>query len=537
MQVALVTEGTYPHHHGGVSVWCDQIVRGLSEHRYEVLAIVGSGTERLEWTLPGNVSRLVPVPLWAAAPTAGSWTNADATVIRVVQRFLECLGGHEQGPGFLEVLRQLFLAAQAGQLRPALGSRDAVELMLAHMRDREGPDGGSDRPTGSPEVVEARQPVLDPGPPDLHPPSRPTVGDAVQGLTLLEHYLRPLELRPRPADLCHAVSNGLASLPALAAKWLHGTPFLLTEHGLYLRERLLAHRPGTLAPHVRALLVRFFKRLVAGAYTMADCIAPVSRYCELWELQSGADASRIRPIHNGIDPDRFVYDPDEPDEPVLVFVGRIDPLKDVETLLRAFALVREAEPRARLRMFGPTDLPEYARRCDALLVRLGLRGSASFEGRVDMPASAYRAARVVLLTSISEGFPFAVLEAMACGRPVVATDVGGVAEAVGDSGVLVPPRDPTAVAEAAVALLRDDEERRSLGRRARERVVTHFTVESCVASYRRAYDEAARSACRPDSPVARHALPSPGRVQPDRRGPPPQEPVSRPPGQLTERVT
>jgi len=493
MRVALITEGTYPHHHGGVSVWCDQIVRGLPEHRYEVVAIVGSGNERPEWPPPPNVVGLTPVPLWAPAAAPRVSRAQRSAMVPMLQRFLDALFEVGTPTAFLNELHQLFRAAQDGQLRSCLCSPEAVEPVLTHMRDHSAAVGLSHRGAGA--------------------PAPPTVADAVEALVLVEHYLRPLELEPRRADLCHAVSNGLASLPAITAKWTHGTPFLLTEHGLYLRERLLAHRPGTLHPHVRSLLLRFFKRLVEASYLVADCIAPVSHYCELWELKSGAQRSRIRPVHNGVDPDRFAYDPGEPAHPTLVFVGRIDPLKDIETLLRAFALVRAVLPGARLRMFGPRVSESYAARCESLATELGLDGAAVFEGPVDAPADAYRAGQVVLLTSISEGFPFAVLEAMACGRPVVATDVGGVAEAIAQVGVIVPPRDPAAVAEAALTLLGDAELRRSLGRRSRERVISRFTLSACVANYRGLYhDLVSPSAADGDAgdgliiPVAAQAL-------------------------------
>ena len=94
-----------------------------------------------------------------------------------------------------------------------------------------------------------------------------------------------------------------------------------------------------------------------------------------------------------------------------------------------------------------------------------------------------------MLTSISEGLPYVVLEAMACGRPVVATDVGGVAEGVGDTGILVPPRDPSAVAAACVRLLLRTDERRALGAAARRRVLEHFTIERCFGTYRSLYEE------------------------------------------------
>ena len=305
MRVALITEGTYPHHRGGVSVWCDQLVRGLSEHAYEVVAIVGSGNEPPEWSSPPNVVRLTTVPLWSSSPDPRPSKALRSAMAPLLERFLATLLGPGTVADFGAILRAMFLAAQDGQLRPGLKSTEAIELMLLHMQEHArlsslGPGAG-----GHLEV--------------------PTVADAVEALVLVEHFLRPLELAPVQADLCHAVSNGLAALPALAAKWSAGTPLLLTEHGLYLRERLLAHRPGTMNPHVRSLLIRFFKRLVEATYQMADCIAPVSHYCQLWELKSGAESSRIRPVHNGIDPDKFAFDPAEPDEPTLVYVGRDRP--------------------------------------------------------------------------------------------------------------------------------------------------------------------------------------------------------------------
>jgi hypothetical protein len=95
----------------------------------------------------------------------------------------------------------------------------------------------------------------------------------------------------------------------------------------------------------------------------------------------------------------------------------------------------------------------------------------------------------VVLTSISEGLPYVVLEAMASGRPVVATDVGGVAEAVGDAGLLVPPKDPSAVASACVTLLSDKRKRKALARASRARVLEFFDVKHCFATYRGLYEE------------------------------------------------
>jgi len=119
--------------------------------------------------------------------------------------------------------------------------------------------------------------------------------------------------------------------------------------------------------------------------------------------------------------------------PTLVWLGRIDPLKDVETLLLTFAKVREVKPETRLRIFGTASKENrgYLKICEDLAESLDLGDSVTFEGHVESVLDAYHAGDVVLLTSISEGFPYTLIEAMAAGKATVATDVGGVREATG----------------------------------------------------------------------------------------------------------
>jgi glycosyltransferase involved in cell wall biosynthesis len=101
---------------------------------------------------------------------------------------------------------------------------------------------------------------------------------------------------------------------------------------------------------------------------------------------------------------------------------------------------------------------------------------------------------VAALSSISEGLPYSVLEAMMCGRVTVSTEVGGVAEAVGDAGMLVPPRDPSAFARACVALLLDPDRRTDLGERGRRRALARFTLRHCVGTYQALYLDAVDAA-------------------------------------------
>jgi glycosyltransferase involved in cell wall biosynthesis len=175
--------------------------------------------------------------------------------------------------------------------------------------------------------------------------------------------------------------------------------------------------------------------------------------------------------------------------PTISWVGRVDPIKDLETLLQAFSLVHREMPEARLRMFGssPKGRESYLQRCRNLAEDLGIAGVATFEGRVDNIQDAYEAGSVVALSSISEGFPYSLIEAMTCGRTCVATDVGGVTEAVGDTGLVVPPKSPTRMARAFLAVLRDDELRQRLGTAARARALEHFTVDGAISTFDEIY--------------------------------------------------
>ena len=306
---------------------------------------------------------------------------------------------------------------------------------------------------------------------------------------LIEHFLRPLQLPAPRTDLVHCTVNGPAMLLGLSAKWEHGTRVLLSEHGVYLRERLMATRRSGAGRAERAALHGFYAALTGLGYRQADAVLPVSGFNARWALQGGADPDAVRLLPNGVDPGALPVLTTEPDTPTLVFAGRVDPLKDLHTLLRAFALVRRRVPNARLRLFGgvPMGNESYRASCDALVTELGLDGAAVFEGPISPVRRAFEAGHVVVLSSLSEGLPLTIIEAAMCGRAVVATDVGGVPEAVGEGGIVVPVGHVEALADACVALLVDGGLRRELARDGREHALRRFTRDRFLTDVRAIY--------------------------------------------------
>ena len=297
------------------------------------------------------------------------------------------------------------------------------------------------------------------------------------------------------------MTNGLAVLPALAAKWRYGTPMIVTEHGVYLREQYLQNRKSPYRWPVKAFHLSFMRRLCALGYSEAEAITPGNVYNRRWEERLGAEPRASAPCTTAWIRRTSRPFPVSPTTPTISWVGRIDPIKDVETLVRAFALVHAEMPAARLRLFGspPKGRESYLQRCRALAADLGIAGSVTFEGRVENIRDAYDAGQIVALSSVSEGFPYSLIEAMTCGRTCVATDVGGVTEAVGDTGLVVPPRSPKRMAQACLTLLRDDDLRHRLGAAARTRALENFTVDGAISAFDEIYSflGAGQARCRP----------------------------------------
>jgi glycosyltransferase involved in cell wall biosynthesis len=482
LKITLATEGTYPHAYGGVSVWCDQLVRGMPEHSFHVVAVTGSGAEPLAWELPAHVTA-ESVPLWGLRTGGRAPRGAAARRFeRLYRELLELIldGSDDAAEAFPDVLRSLFEFAREGDLPTALSGEGPVRWLL---------DAWSARDADFVRM-------------GIHP----TVHDALTAVDLLEHSLRPLSAPVPRADVTHAVSNGVPVLSGLAAKWAYGTPLCLTEHGIYLRERYLGYGNSPYTWPVKAMILGFLRLLSGAGYRAADLVTPGNLYNQRWEVRCGARPDRIQTVYNGVDPADFPAAGGEPATPTISWAGRVDPIKDLETLIRSFALVHAELPEVRLRLFGgtPKGGEGYRRRCEDLAAELGVGGQVVFEGRVDDIRDAYVAGTVVVLSSISEGFPYTLIEAMTCGRATVATDVGGVREAVGDTGVVVAPRDAAAMAEACLRLLRDEVTRHRLGAAARERALEYFTVDKAVGSFRSIYAGLAGVELPVALPAARH---------------------------------
>ncbi len=290
---------------------------------------------------------------------------------------------------------------------------------------------------------------------------------------------------PTPrSDVLHVTAAGWAVIPALVDQALHGTPLLVTEHGVYVREAYLAAARSEGSPQARFVSTRLARSFAHAAYAAADVVAPVVDANARWEEGLDVDPAKIRVIYNGV---RVSGQPSPPPGTrTVVSVGRIDPLKDVHTMLRVMAEVLRLVPDAHFRHYGPVTEGQdaYGDSCLVLHEQLGLADRFRFMGTTSDPDGAVREADVVLMTSISEALPLSILEAMAQARPVVATGVGGVSDVVRGCGFIAPPGDVHQLAVGVATLLRDPPLADQLGKRGHARVARLFNQHDCLDSYR-----------------------------------------------------
>lgn len=462
-RVMLTTEGTYPFAHGGVSTWCDIVVNGVSGADWDIFAITAGGIRRpLVFELPANARMAGHVDLWSERVTSRRpWRRANLRT-GLAAEFVRGLLAWDGDP--LSVVDALvWCRGNPEKIRASLRHSDAWSAFRGALGDVLTADHG-DRVA----------PVLD----EQH------VCDLFQTLCwIAQAAAAATPTGPDSPDLIIVTAAGWAAIPAAVHHAMHGTPVALSEHGVYVREAYLAAIRDRESSGERWVHTRLARGLARLAYGVADVVAPVTSANAAWERALGADPDRIRTIHNGVLVPSKVAP--MPVDPVVVTVGRIDPLKDVKTLLRAAASVVERKPNVRFDHYGP--VPEgnerYAAECVALHLDLGLRDRFRFLGPTDDPYAVLATASLSVLSSISEGFPISVLEAMAAGRPVVATAVGGVPEALSGCGFTVRPGDYEALATGVVRLLEDPTLAASLGVRSRRRVLHTFGQEGCLVAY------------------------------------------------------
>lgn len=291
---------------------------------------------------------------------------------------------------------------------------------------------------------------------------------------LWSHTVLPMAARRLRPDLFHGTHYTAPVLRGIATVVTFHDPTFFTHPEL--------HEPAK---------VTYFTRAARAGASRAARVLAVSEYSRLGAIEhAGADPDRTDVVPLGVDRSRYTPAPVAQREPCVLFVGTLEPRKDVPTLVRAFASLERAGLPHELVLVGP---PAWgAKQVEESLEREGVRrvrvlGYVDEDTKIDL----YRRAGVFVYPSIAEGFGLPVLEAMACGAPVVTTTGSAPEEIAGDAALLVQPRDAHALEEAIRRVVGDAELADDLGRRGRERSAAFSwtaTAEATMAGWQRAVE-------------------------------------------------
>lgn len=480
IKIMITTEGTYPFHNGGVSTWCDLLINNLEKDMdFVVYSIMMNPYVTQKFNLPKN-AELIKVPLWGTEEPSEHLSTPFSEIYKASKRTTD------------EVIREKFLPLFI----------EMIEEILNHKKDHE--KFGKTlydlykyfqvyeyKRSFKSEITwkKYKEIIFENSKRENSKIHYPGSYSLINSLSWIYRFMTILNTPIPFVDVTHSSAAAFCGIPCVLAKFLYGAPFILTEHGVYLREQYLSLSKRGYSSFLNTFLISMIHSVVNLNYHYADQVSPVCEYNTRWERKFGITRDKINVIYNGVDKSFLVNKGDESKRtnPTVVAVARIDPLKDIITLLNAAALVKKEIPNVKFVVYGSISVQEYYEECITVKKQLNLGDSFVFMGHTTDVSKAYHSGDIVVLSSISEAFPYSVVEAMMSGKAVVATDVGGIKEAIGDAGIVVRPRNPEKLAIAINKLLLNTKLRASLSEDAKNRALNLFTIKRFQQLYFKSY--------------------------------------------------
>ncbi len=496
--VTLLLEGTYPFIQGGVSSWVHQMIQGLSEYTFALVFIGGDPAHYsgMKYTLPDNVVHLETHYFVDATRPKSKKLKTCSGNAKAFQQ-MKCLHkdmrSHDMptGDALASVINLVGNDKDGISQNDFLCSEEAWSFISDQYQEH----------CTAPSFVDYFWTIR-----TIHSP-----------VFMLDQVARNI---PK-SKFYHTISTGYAGFLGALIALRQQSPLLISEHGIYTKERKIdlaqaewvkefsdAFSGGVDVEvnYIRQLWMRFFEGIGHMSYQAATDIVSLYEGNRQRQIQDGASAEKTAVIPNGIKISRFLEARENrPDETPLIagLVGRVVPIKDIKTFIRAIHKVCHHLPTAEGWIIGPdNEDPEYSADCHALVKSMGLEDKVRFLGMQQVDQM-FPQMGVNVLTSISEALPLVMLEGFACGVPSVATNVGSchelmygsgeADEALGAAGEVVSIANPDATADAIIALLTDREHWQKAQQAGIARVETFYTEEIMYGAYRSLYQKLSKS--------------------------------------------
>lgn len=482
--VCLVLEGTYPYVTGGVASWTHDLIQSQPQIKFHIVSIIPNNFEtKIVYDLPNNVTGVTNIFLnkfpeknlkFASSGKRDYFKNIEAEINRLFlnANYSDLKSITKKVQSFKNYLNEEVL----------LNSEESWQLLTKLYNNWS--------------------------------PSNSFLDFFWSIRTLLGNLYSVLLPELPQAKVYHALCTGYAGILIARAKHENSAKAIITEHGIYTNERRIeinsaewlneknerSLRITRSKRELRDLWLGTFSSYSRICYEAADKIITLYKGNQVEQLADGADVKKMQIIPNGVDTD--YYKPlakEKNQKPTIALVGRVVAIKDIKTFIRSVSIIKQSIPDIEALIIGPVDEDrKYYEECLDMLEYMALESNIRFTGKVNIN-DYYPKIDVLVLTSISEAQPLTILEAGACGIPVVATDVGSCRELVmgredeapflGEGGIITALSNPQATSEAIIKILIDQNQRNAFGKNLRERVLKYYNKNDQKIAYKKLYSE------------------------------------------------
>lgn len=469
MKICIVAEGCYPYVVGGVSGWIHSMVKSFPDIEFIVLAIVSNRSQsgKFVYELPENVTEVYEAYLddydWGHRVKRGGRIKLNTKQHNALRSII--LNQQVDWDTLFDMFRNEKLS-----IDDLLMGQDFLQVVK--------------------EVYHAKYPQI------IFSDFLWTIRSIYLPLFLI------LKTRIPKADIYHCVATGYAGVLGSMAKYFYGSGLIVSEHGIYTREReeeLL--KADWVVGIYKNIWIEQFKKMSKLAYDKADVVTCLYGHAKKLQIGLGCPENKIVITPNGIDALRLSNLPGKkPEDEEYINIGavlRVTPIKDVKTMIRAFGFAREKVKNLQLWIMGPCDEDEeYAKECFELVEQQQIPG-VIFTGRIDVREYLGRM-DFTILTSISEGQPLTILESYAAHKPVIATDVGNCRELIygdpdnddgcGTAGILTHIMNITEISNAMVEMAQSHMKRKEMGVCGHNRVMKGYQLHQMKEKYEEIYE-------------------------------------------------
>lgn len=467
MRICIVAEGCYPYVVGGVSGWIHSLIQSFPNMEFIILSIIAnrSISGKFVYELPENVTEVHELYL-----DDFDWSNREEKKHRK------------------RVKKKYYPALRSLLLNQNVEWKLLFELLQDDTLSIDDLLMGEDFMRAATDCYKLQYTDI-------------VYSDFLW--TMRSIYLPlffTMKMKLPKADLYHCVATGYAGVLGSMAKSFYGSRLLISEHGIYTREREEEIiRAKWVNGIYKNIWIEQFHKMSKLAYENADLVTSLYEHARSLQIEIGCPEEKTMVTPNGISVMRFQNlaekSKEEADYVNVGAVLRVAPIKDVKTMIQAFGYAKAKQPRLKLWIMGPWDEEkEYARECFELVDTMKIEDIV-FTGRVNV-ADYLGKMDMTILTSISEGQPLTILESFAAHKPVIATNVGncegliyGESDDYGEAGILTHIMNVEEIAEALVEMAGDDELRTQMGENGYQRVMSKYKMEDMKETYQSIYKD------------------------------------------------